>query len=72
MNEELLHLHCLIRDATVHAGSRLQPKKTDVCQVAPSDGSRAGHLQASSPSTAYHVAALRMWGSAITTVNRAR
>ena len=65
-------LHCLIRDAPVHAGSQLQPKKTDVYRVAPSDGSRGGHLQASSPSAAYRIAALWMRGSAITTVNRER
>ena len=57
LNEKLVHLHCLIREAPVHAGSKLQPKKTKECQIAPSVGSREV-LQASSHSAAYCVAAL--------------
>ena len=52
-----MHLHCLIREALGHAGSQLQLKKVEECQIAPSVGSREV-LQASSPSTAYCVAAL--------------
>ena len=51
-NEELVHLHCLIRGTPVHAGSWLQPMKAKGYRVVPSARSRGDQLQAGSPSTA--------------------